>query len=92
MTVVFLALAIAIAGLSIIASYAKRGSSKAIVLGLLLLLLVLSWFYIVLALGVLSGHETPETVAQWPTPFLLGFVVLCYFTIVATIAFLRRPN
>ena len=88
-----LMLAMIVAGictLSIAACLAKRAGSKAMLLFALLLLLGLIWACLVLALGVLSGHELPGTVARWPSPGLLASAGLIYFAAVASFAFLRK--
>ena len=83
-------IAAGIIALSVAAYLAKRTSSKAMILGALGLLILLIWANLVLALGVLSAHELPETVARWPSPLALAAIGFAYFAAVASFAFLRK--
>ena len=92
MTFLTIAVVAGLIALSIATCHAKRISSKAMLLGALLLLIFLVWAYVVLALGDLSDHESLETVEQWPSPFLLAATGLGYFAAVASFSFLRKQD
>ncbi len=92
MSLIILVTILGVIALSAAALFAKLASSKVMILAGLALVLFASWSYVVLALGVLSAHEFPETVEKWPTPMLLASVGLCYFGAVATVSFVRKQD
>lgn len=81
-----------ILALSIAACRARRAGSKALILGTLFITLMLICTYVAAALGVLSAHETRETVAKWPTPSVIALIGLTYFTAISCLAFLRKQS
>jgi hypothetical protein len=92
MTLLIASVMAALVALSLAACRAKRPSSKAMILGFLLLILVLVWIYMVGALGVLAAHESPQTVAKWPSPGLLAIIGLVCFAAISSLAFLQKQD
>ena len=83
-------LAAGIIASSVAACEAQQARYKALALGALALIIGVVWAYFVVTLGVLSAHEFPETVARWPSPWILAAMGFAYFSAVASFAFLRK--